>query len=396
MTTYVIDYSDPLKTGFSIVPGGFNGPGGSAANTTLRLYGRGALEWGEAVDEDLVRLTENFNSPTPPPYPVAGQLWLQTKEYWLQTLNWYVMDPDTPGTWVLLTTIAAGAVVTGGVVGTNSPPAIPVIGSYWYTGGAPVGNDAFGNPLLPLELYRYDSAFKQVPNGWMLSLHTGPSAAIPVNGVDYPERSLLVWDDFQGSFIAPPISIVLSTAPTSASEGTLWWDPTTNTLSVWDGTAWDPIALTTGVSPFLRRDGSNSPSANISWGSFKITNLANATLGTDALNLNTGDLRYINVAGDTMTGTLTLVASGAYPQVDSDLAATITYVNAAIATVGSPGSGGFSSLTSAVNNTTSVAHKPGDIYVDTATPRIYIAVTTATSAPTNTTDWKQVFPAQYS
>jgi len=45
MSTYDITLSDPLKSGFLIQPGGFNGPGGAQSNSSLRLYGRGALEW---------------------------------------------------------------------------------------------------------------------------------------------------------------------------------------------------------------------------------------------------------------------------------------------------------------------------------------------------------------
>ena len=85
MTTYVIDYSDPLKSEFSIQPGSFDGPGGSVSSTSLRLYGRGALEWGESVDENLVRLLENFAGATPPLNPTAGQMWFQQKLYWRNT-----------------------------------------------------------------------------------------------------------------------------------------------------------------------------------------------------------------------------------------------------------------------------------------------------------------------
>jgi hypothetical protein len=42
---------------------------------------------------------------------------------------------------------------------------------------------------------------------------------------------------------------------------------------------------------------------------YKIINLGDATDPTDALNMQTGDARYVNVTGDTMTGDLTLSAS---------------------------------------------------------------------------------------
>ena len=43
MSTYDITPTDPLRDGFLISPGSFDGPGGSRANTTLRLYGEALL-----------------------------------------------------------------------------------------------------------------------------------------------------------------------------------------------------------------------------------------------------------------------------------------------------------------------------------------------------------------
>lgn len=51
-------------------------------------------------------------------------------------------------------------------------------------------------------------------------------------------------------------------------------------------------------------DGSRAMTANLNMGGFKITSLGNATAGTDALNRNTGDTRYVDVTGDTLTGAL--------------------------------------------------------------------------------------------
>lgn len=47
----------------------------------------------------------------------------------------------------------------------------------------------------------------------------------------------------------------------------------------------------------------------INMGNNKITNLANATVATDALNMQTGDARYVNVTGDTMTGALSMTSA---------------------------------------------------------------------------------------
>lgn len=413
MTTYVIDYTDPLRDGFSIIPGGFNGPGGSASATTLRLYGRGALEWGESVDEDLLRLTENFNGATPPPYAIGGQFWFQTKFYWLRTgFTWYRLDPDAPGTWTDIGPSGSNS-VAGGVLGTNVTPVAPVIGTYWYTGLTPIGLDAFGKPLKATTLYRWDTAFKQVPQGW-LERSFSTKTAIPANGVDYPERSLLTWDEFGQTFTPPPISIVSPTQPPGTPQpGTLWWDLTNNVLKVFTGptgtppNTWQTIAVVggSGDATYLRLDGTNTPTANLTMGNFRLMNVGTATVGTDAINRNVGDGRYLQLTGASpMSGNLSLnslfnvtnLPTQAYLIASNDNAASIRYVNSAITFLG-VGAGGVAAISSFANNTTSVLHKPGDIYIDTTTPRAYVSVTTNTTAPSaDPAGWKQFWPAQYS
>jgi hypothetical protein len=50
--------------------------------------------------------------------------------------------------------------------------------------------------------------------------------------------------------------------------------------------------IAAALSLALYRDGQASPTANINWGGYKITNLADPTVALDALNLQTGDARY--------------------------------------------------------------------------------------------------------
>lgn len=50
----------------------------NAVNTTatsLTLYGRGATEYGQGLQQNLVYMLENFANSTAPKYPMAGQLW---------------------------------------------------------------------------------------------------------------------------------------------------------------------------------------------------------------------------------------------------------------------------------------------------------------------------------
>jgi hypothetical protein len=84
------------------------------------------------------------------------------------------------------------------------------------------------------------------------------------------------------------------TPPNYAVQGQLWYNNATPGLSVYNGTSWLPIVI------------SGAFSGNLDMAGFKIVNLGNATLPTDALNQVSADLLYVNVTGDTMTGSLTL------------------------------------------------------------------------------------------
>lgn len=62
--------------------------------------------------------------------------------------------------------------------------------------------------------------------------------------------------------------------------------------------------ISQGINNCLAKDGQNSPSNNISWGNFKITNLANGALAGDAVNKGQLDL-MVPLTGGAMTGALT-------------------------------------------------------------------------------------------
>jgi microcystin-dependent protein len=92
-TPYVINFTslptEPTLTGktpFIIAIRDLNGPSRlldippGSANTPLDLPGSDRNRYGEKVDESLVRLLENFASPTasPPTAPTVGQLWFDS------------------------------------------------------------------------------------------------------------------------------------------------------------------------------------------------------------------------------------------------------------------------------------------------------------------------------
>jgi hypothetical protein len=66
---------------------------------------------------------------------------------------------------------------------------------------------------------------------------------------------------------------------------------------------------TNGLSNVITRDGQGGPSADISWGSHKITNLAAGTVASDAANLS-NLAGYAPLANPIFTGTATVLGAG--------------------------------------------------------------------------------------
>ncbi|RLC96120.1 MAG: hypothetical protein DRI46_14135, partial [Chloroflexi bacterium] len=86
-TKYTLYFSDTSKTPFEIQSYTKNGPvspsdpsliaGASAAETTLKLYGKGNKDYGEDVAQDLIYLLENFANSSEPVFAKEGQMWYQ-------------------------------------------------------------------------------------------------------------------------------------------------------------------------------------------------------------------------------------------------------------------------------------------------------------------------------
>lgn len=296
MSAYVIDFSDPLKNGFSIPAGGFNGPGGSNANTTLRLYGRGALEWGEAVNEDLVRLAENFASASPPSVATAGQLWAEVTYYYhdttqTATTGWYYYDINSVAAnkWTLLN----GTGIVSTVV-----PVTPVVGQY-YLDTAPA----------PDVLYGYYSLGRYEPATFVARSYT-TGAGAPTAGT-FPRTTLRVRDSAAGAWVSPSTTTASPTAspPTNPQQGQLWYDTTTGNLNVWTGTVWQEILGPTGASLSIA-------SGNLDMGGFRITNMADPVAAQDAatrayvLAVVGGVSGFLPTSGGTLSGPGNLVVSG--------------------------------------------------------------------------------------
>lgn len=289
MSAYAIDFSDPLKGGFSIPAGGFNGPGGSSANTSLRLYGRGALEWGEAVDEDLVRLTENFASASAPSFPITGQWWVEQSLYYRNTSignvlqGWYYYDINSVAVnkWTLLngTGVVAGA-----------PSLTPVEGEHYSDGTT---------------LFGYYSLGKYEPATW-LARSSISGAGVPVSPTVTPLVTVRVYNGGKARWETPSTTIVSGTTPPSPTAGNLWYNTTTGNLLVYTGSVWQEILGPTGSNL-------STASGNLELNSFRITGMANAINPQDATTLaqvtslvgGAGAGTYLPLTGGTLSGAVT-------------------------------------------------------------------------------------------
>lgn len=395
MSTYDITLTDPLSSGFTIQPGAFDGPGGSRSNTTLRLYGRGALEWGEAVDENLVRLAETFAGATAPLNPLPGQLWMRVRYYWhdtsaTATTGWWFYNPainaatNLPTGWQRLN--STGTISS--VAATN-----PTIGSYYFDATTSI-------------LYRWDAAYKQAAAAWMPRAFSSSNLGGAAPTVQ-PEQDLRVWDRYSnggaGQWV-PPVTTSSSTiAPQQPQVGALWFDTANQTLKFWNGSSWVVLVGGNGSSltiPTLSLTG------DINMQSHRITNLVMSVNATPSEAANksyvdatissslgssgfAADNAVVHKSGDTMSGTLNMsnntISSVAAPvgandatnkhYVDTTVSQAITRLGTIVAPSTTPTI--YTSLVS--------SNKAGDIAI--VGGNIYIAV--AANA------WRQVWPPLY-
>lgn len=337
MSTYNIDFSDPLRPGISVPPGTFNGPGGSVSSTTLRLYGEGHHNWGESVNENLVRLAENFASATPPVNPVGGQTWLRQRLYHRDasislpapgagaelpatagTFSRYKINVNLSGQVIGGTWESIGVSVYNGTISSHNNTS-NIIGDYIYS-------------TVDSKLYRWDSIGQQQStvkwNERLMSVASAAPAGIPT-------QDLVAWNGFDQTWTSTH-SVVGGSSPSNPIEGQLWFDDNNVQLNIWDGSSWqlvgagnadldlnntyrvinmlDPVnpqdAATKNYvdSNFVDITG-DTMTGPLNMSNQRITSVGSAVAGTDALNRDTADARYVNITGDRMTGTLEVGSS---------------------------------------------------------------------------------------
>jgi hypothetical protein len=140
---YTLNWSDDtLKAPFTLVGGSID-----TTTTSLALTGKSSINWGERVQENLLRLLENSASNgTPPSNPTPGQLWYNAGNGTNGTLSLYT----TAGTWVVVypvsgSTSSTSSTSTSSTSGTYSPTVFGIptsantgqVVSWGVTGGQP-------------------------------------------------------------------------------------------------------------------------------------------------------------------------------------------------------------------------------------------------------------------
>lgn len=313
---YIIDWSELLKRPFSIAPSQVDGPGATTQQTSLRLYGRNYVEYGETFNENFAKMVETFASPATPSAPIDGQLWARLEMYardYSIALTPNVAAPanaffrynESSKTWSSNTSNAFSVFVVSESVST-------------YKSGQP-GSYLFS--LADQKLYYWDSLYNQKPAGWIEFSFIGtigqPTLPPAINVVAYNKQNS-TWATFTDPIVA-------SVAPVNVAPGTVWFDITINALKYWkinpsdplDNGQWVTIPVITGGLLFptdidMLRD--NPPG----FPGYKVINLPDATDPFEAVNLKTLSDRleailsnvYVRTASGLLTGTLNFADQG--------------------------------------------------------------------------------------
>ena len=256
MSEYKIDHAEPLRPGFTVEANAYDGPGGAKASSSLRLYGRGAVNWGESVNEDLLRLLENFSSATPPTSPVHGQIW--HKSYLYQRIS-----SDSSVSWRRFNIRTLTWEDITGQVAAASDTAV----TYWYDSAK---ETLYGRYEMKPDAVRWveraffnTTAFKN----------------------EIPSSYVKIYDAFKKKWVAPEFVEKTSYRAGAGNHvaGSIRFNDTNQTIEYFDGTAWRAIVASNqhGTTTILRLDAGDS----------NITNVRDPDQSKDAANKNYVDTK---------------------------------------------------------------------------------------------------------
>jgi len=363
-SVFIINNTDGTLN-LSMPPGSLNGPGSGTRDTDLRMYGQGAFLWGEGVNENILRIAENFaceekaGSPGVPKdegdlnpglgitNPLVGQGWFNKtdkQQYFYTGTNW---------------------VKTSAVFVNATQPAVAEAGELWYDTSN--GNPCAGSSQLKI----YNGTTWVSTAGDYLSLCGGTMS----DDINMGGNSILN--------LAMPAG---SNATDAANRG--YVDTAIDAITGPGGaltlhTANNGIHITSTQNLFLDRletDAQLNLSSNYSLLVNDLDNLLGYSSSTGTIYSAVNS--KLPISGGTVTGNLTL--GGAGHANGPGLAATENYVDDQVSAL----AGQLGAADYYVRYwSTEVASGPvnGDIHTSGTTIKIYAGGL-----------WHQIHPAQYS
>lgn len=425
---YTIEFTDPTlpgKSSFSINPGDYDGPGQltalppqpSKSHTSLTLFGQGALRYGQLIGDDFVHLLENFASDgLEPVNPTVGQLWFDSSQNTMKVYNineeWVVSiggteffefpiqsSTMTPVNNFLvsgnLTNLLTTNIVTalGGLAGVGyfsvagNQKLIFLPGSNFVVSGTPANDGTYtvnASPapsfdgtntlimvtvLIPASQSAVGLIIPPIPfkvdgtPGGGLNDGTYTVATFTYNGI--LDQTTITTNEAVPATQTAGGFVQFSPLPLNPALGQIYYDFVSDSMYAWNGSDWIPVVLGSGGI---------IAAGDLNMNGFKIINLADPTTPTGAVNVQFADTNYVNVTGDSMTGSLSMgtnqITSLGAPVAGTD-AANKTYVDTKVTKTGDTMTGNLTMSGAGVqvilpNAPTIGTHATNKTYVDAA------------------------------
>ena len=259
-------YTLSLSNGSALLPNGLADGTIDTTTTSLSLIGKNYPGYGAFLNENFVKLLENFSNSTEPGSALPGQIWYDNASKVLK-LN-VVSAPGNDSQWKILSTITSYNSRPETVTGAPNP----VMGDFWW--------DTANN-----QLKVYSSLPTQGDNGWITigpasNTTTGQSGAQPDTISDGAASHVVVKFFISGDLVA----ILSRDAEFTPSS------PITGFSSIKPG-----FNLSTGLTNQLRYYGLANVAVNLLYGSTIVS--ANNFARTDVVSTSTVPLVTSNVGG---------------------------------------------------------------------------------------------------
>ena len=139
-------YTINLSNGTSLVPGGLSDGTFDTSHSSITLIGKDCINYGQFLNDNLVRMLENFASTASPANPLKGQLWWDVTNNILRVYSGQTWKISTGATSSPYTTPPSDLSALGGDLWFDSTNGQLKVysGSNWITVG-PIASSSLGN-----------------------------------------------------------------------------------------------------------------------------------------------------------------------------------------------------------------------------------------------------------